>query len=88
MYIHRTNHFILIIYISQRHNVNLLHIESRASSAHGNHDFLIRADNTKCGLPDAIAELKKKAMEVQMLSRSHPDTTKVEGNAACLIHNQ
>jgi phenylalanine-4-hydroxylase len=64
--------------VFQRHNVNLLHIESRASSAHGNHDFLIRADNTKGELSDAIAELEKKDMEVRILSHSQADTTKEE----------
>ena len=57
--------------IFKKHEVNLLHIESRPSRQKpGDYEFFLNADNKKGGLDDAIKELSSRAHDVTILTRS------------------
>jgi len=60
--------------VFEKHNVNLMHIESRPSrQTVGQYDFFVSCDDTKGGLNAATEDLKKITNNITILSRNTDD---------------
>lgn len=61
--------------IFDKHNVNLLHIESRSSTRGPGYEFFVEADSRSGELGQAIEKLKERCLYFSVISRDYKDNT-------------